>query len=130
MREFCQWLTRKNGLSTDHVDDLLQESVLAELSGEDGKAAARRLAQRLARRSRHDDLQDDLQDDLAALVGSDDLQDDLAALVGSDDLAFALSVLSGQTSRHEGTVSRRFSKIVKNARSKAGLPTASVVSAG
>lgn len=110
-RNFATWLARKNSLPADQIEDLMQESALAELQGGSGKNAAERLAKRLSRRQGSE-----LTSELPASQPIDTASE-LADLLPASELAYALAVVSGELSRHDGTVSRRFGRILEMARS-------------
>ncbi len=120
-RNYATWLARKNGLPADQIEDLMQESALADLQGIDCKSAARRLAQHLSSR-----LTNGIGFDVEASQPID-VEAELSALLPADELAFGIAVMSGELSRHNGTVSRRFQKIVETARSNSTESIASMV---
>ncbi len=120
-RNLATWLARKNGLPADQIEDLIQESALADLQGDSGKNAAERLAKRLARRQASE-----LASELPASQPIDTASE-LAELLPASELAFAIAVMSGELSRHDGTVSRRFSRILEMARSNSAKPIPSMV---
>lgn len=120
-RNFATWLARKNGLPADQIEDLMQESALADLQGIDCKSAVRRLAQHLASR-----LTNSIGFDVEASQPID-VEAELSALLPADAIEFGIAVMSGELSRHDGTVSRRFQKIVETARSNSTESIASMV---
>lgn len=110
------WLCRQHGIAEDNAEDLQQEAALAELCGQNPQTAAKRLARQIARHQKAEDIGLHA---VAARQPTEDRQSavDRLTVETPDAMAFALAVMTGELSRHDGTVSRRFSKFLQEARS-------------